>query len=78
MSFYELFDKNGDVGMLVIGDGVDGSFRLAADKVKRPDERLLTVPSVEALLTRDALVLAAQGRRAEIPPIDTGDVQSAA
>lgn len=38
---YEFVDRNGYAGMLVIGDGVDRSFRQEADRAGRPDEKLL-------------------------------------
>lgn len=61
MAMYELFDGNGDSGMLVVGMGIDSTFRREADAVQREDERLLTVKNPEALLDHHALVLAASG-----------------
>jgi len=61
---YELVDQSGDSGMLVVGVGIDLTFRREADAHNRPDERLVTIKDPEVLLEHDMLVAAAVGRLA--------------
>ncbi len=49
MALFELVNKSGDTGMLVVGAGVDATFRKQADEADRPDERLLDTSAREAL-----------------------------
>lgn len=60
MSLFELVDKSGDTGMLVVGLGVDQTFRKEADSAERPDERLIDT-TIEAALDPRALRIAAAG-----------------
>ena len=62
--FFELMDRSGDSGMLVVGAGIDRTFRKEADAHNRPDERLVTVSDPETLLEHDMLVMAAAGQLA--------------
>lgn len=69
MSTFELSDRTGGTGMIVVGLTTDLTFRDEADKAGRPDERLLTVTNPEDLLTKDSLEMAARGlcnRRASL------------
>lgn len=69
MSIFELVDKDGDTGMLVVGGNIDTTVRIQADEAGRPDERLL---SVEIDQVRDPVALAiaaggVQARLAKLP-----------
>lgn len=62
MSMHELFDQNGDTGMLVVGVD-DMVFRNEADTAGHPDQRLITVHNPKDLLDPETLRIAAQGRQ---------------
>lgn len=65
MSLFELVDKSGDTGMLVVGAGVDATFRKQADEADRLDERLIDT-SVEEALDPSLIHVAAIGACGQI------------